>query len=110
MGLHETTLYSEYNVSKTPVDIISFDNNFIHIDIAQGVILKGKRNGIFDTFTMDVSPGCKFIEVFRGGVQWNMMDTADLISSINFKLKNENKKLVSFKGQSFTFRLPIKEF
>ena len=31
------------------------------------------------------------------------------ISSNNFKLKNENNELVSFNGQSVTFRLSIKE-
>ena len=33
----------------------------------------------------------------------------DFISNINFKLKNEHNKLVSFNGQSITFRLSIKE-
>ena len=33
------------------------------------------------------------------------MDTKEFISSINLKLKNENGNLVSFNGQSITFRL-----
>ena len=33
----------------------------------------------------------------------------DFISSVNLKLKNENGELVSFNGQSVTFRLPTKE-
>ena len=37
------------------------------------------------------------------------MQSKDIISSISFKLKNENNKLVSFNGQSITFRLSIKE-
>ena len=39
-----------------------------------------------------------------------MMDTKGIISSIGFKLKNENGEIVSFNGQSITFRLSIKEF
>ena len=58
---------------------------------------------------MDVDPGYKYIEKFRGGVQWYMMNTKDFILSINLKLKNENDNLVSFKGQSITFSLSIKE-
>ena len=58
---------------------------------------------------MDVSPGYKYIEKFRCGVQWYMINTKDLISSINFNLKNENGELVSFNGQSVNFRLSIKE-
>ena len=38
-----------------------------------------------------------------------MMESKDIFSSICFKLKNENKQLVSFNGQSITFRLSIKE-
>ena len=58
---------------------------------------------------MDVDPGYKYIENFRGGVQWYLMITKTFISSINFELKNENDDFVSFNGQSITFRLSIKE-
>ena len=58
---------------------------------------------------MSVSPGYKYVERFHGGINWYMMNTEDFISSIIFKLKNENGELVSFNGQSITFRLSIKE-
>ena len=109
LGFNKRTIYDEYNLSDNPVDILSFDNIFIETDIAQGMIFKGKRSGIIHNFTMDVSPGYKYTQKFKGGIQWYMMDTKDFISSINFKLKNENDKLVSFNGQSITFRLSIKE-
>ena len=73
------------------------------------MIFKGKRTGIIHNFTMDVDPGYKYIEKFRGGIQWYMMEIKDFISSVNLKLKNENGNLVSFNGQSVTFRLSIKE-
>ena len=38
-----------------------------------------------------------------------MMESKHIISSICFKLNNENIQLVSFNGQSVTFRLSIKE-
>ena len=91
------------------MDILSFDNNFIEFNIAQGMIFKGKRSGIIHNLTLDVDPGYKYVEKFRGGDQWYMMQSKDVISSICFKLKNENKELVSFIGQSITFRLSIKE-
>ena len=109
LGFNERTIYEEYNLSDNPVDILSFDNIFIETDIAQGMIFKGRRSGIIFNFTMDVDPGYKYIHKFRGGVQWYMLHTNDFISSINFKLKNENNELVSFNGQSVTFRLSIKE-
>ena len=108
-GFNETILYEEYNLSPNPVDILSFDNIFLETDIAQGMIFRGKRSGVIHNFTMDVDPGYKYIEKFRGGIQWYMMNTKDFISSINFKLKNENNDFVSFNGQSITFRLSIKE-
>ena len=58
---------------------------------------------------MDVDPEYKYIEKFKGGVVWFMLQSKDVISKINFKLKNENNQLVSFNGQSITFRLSIKE-
>ena len=103
------TLYEEYTPSDYPVDILSFDNIFLECNIAQGMIFKGKRSGIIHNFTMDVDPGYKYIEKFRGGVQWYMMESKDIISSICFKLKNEKNQIVSFNGQSITFRLSIKE-
>ena len=108
-GFNARTLYEEYNLSPNPVDIISFDNIFLECDIAQGMIFKGRRSGIIHNFTMDVDPGYKYIEKFRGGVQWYMMESKDIISSISFKLKIGNSELVSFNGQSVTFRLSIKE-
>ena len=109
LGFNKRSIYEEYNLSDNPVDIFSFDNIFIETDIAQGMIFKGRRSGIIHNFTMDVDPGYKYIEKFRGGISWYMLKTTDFISCINFKLKNENNELVSFSGQSVTFRLSIKE-
>ena len=72
------------------------------------MIFKGKRSGIIHNRTMTVDPGGKYVERFHGGVQWYMMESKDIISSICFELKNENNELVSFNGQSITFRLSIK--
>ena len=59
---------------------------------------------------MDFDPGYKHFEKFRGGVQWYVMESKDFISGNKFIIKNEKKnKLVSFNGQSITFRLSIKD-
>ena len=109
LGFNKTTIFEEYNLSPNPVDILSFDNIFLECNIAKGMIFRGKRSRIIHNFTMDVDPGYKYIEKFRGGVQWYMMESKDIISSICFKLKNEKGNLVSFNGQSISFRLSIKE-
>ena len=109
LGFNASTMYEEYNLSPNPIDILSFDSFFIECDIALGMIFSGNRSGIIHSFTMDVDPGYKYIEKFRGGVQWYMLDTEDFSSGINFKLRNEANELLSFNGQSFTFRLSIKE-
>ena len=109
LGFNKTTIFEEYNLSPNPVDILSFDNIFLECNIAQGMIFRGKRSGIIHNFTMDVDPGYKYIEKFQGGVQWYMMESKDIISSICFKLKNDNDQIVSFNGQSITFRLSIEE-
>ena len=109
LGFNAITLSEEYNLSPNPVDIISFNNIFIETDIAKGMIFKGKQSGIIMNFTMSVSPRYKYVCRFEGGIQWYMMEPKDVISSIFFKLKNEDNKLVSFNGQSISFRLSIKE-
>ena len=109
LGFNKTTIFEEYNLSPNPVDILSFDNIFIACIIAQGINFRGQRSGIIHNFTMDVDPGYKHIEKFRGGVQWYMMEIKDIISSNCFKLKNENGNFISFNGQSITFRLSFTE-
>ena len=109
LGFSKTTIYEEYNFSPNPVEIISFDNFFIECDIAMGMIYRGKQSNIIHNWTMTVNPGYKYVERFFGGISWYMMGSKDIISSISFKLKNENNQLVSFNGQSVTFRLSIKE-
>ena len=87
LGFNKRTIYGEYNLSDNPVDILSFDNIFLECNIAQGMIFRGRRSGIVHNFVMDVSPGYRYIEKFRGGVQWYMMESKDIISSICFKIK-----------------------
>ena len=109
LGFNARTLYEERTPSDNPVDILSFDIIFIETDIAKRMIFGGKRTGIIHNFTMDVDPGYKNTETFRGGVLYYMMESKDISSSSCFKLKNENNQIVSFNGQSITFRLSIKE-
>ena len=109
LRFNETIFYKEYNLSPNPVDIITFDNIFNETDITQGKFFTGRRSGIIHNFTMNVSLGYKFIERFLDGMTWFMLHNKDIISSINFKLENENGNLVSFDSQSITFRLSIKE-
>ena len=109
LGFNKRIIYEEYNLSDNPVDILSFDNIFLKCNISQGMLFRGRRSGLIHNFTMDVDPGYKYIEKFRGGVQWYMMESKDIISSICFKLTNENDQIVSFNGQSVTFLLSIEE-
>ena len=79
----------EINFSENPVEIISFDNLFIETNIAKGLIINGKRNGIIHNFTKDLNPGYRFIEKFRGGIQWYMLENLNFISNISFKSKEQ---------------------
>ena len=111
LGFIAIFLEDEYNLSNNPVVILSFDKTFLECNFTQGMIFRSKRSGIIHNFTMDVDPGYKYIGKFRGGVQWYMMkiESKDIISTICFKLKVENNQIVSFNGESLTFRLSIKE-
>ena len=109
LGFNKTTIYEEYIVSPNPVDILSIDKTFLECNIAQGMFFRGKKSGTKHSSTKHVDPGYKHIEKIRGGVQWPMMESKDIISCVCFNLKNENIQLVSFNGQSITFRLSIKK-
>ena len=58
---------------------------------------------------MDVNPGYKHIEKFRSGTQWYMMESKDFISNNSWKLKNDNRNLVSINGQPITFERSFSE-
>ena len=83
LGFGETILYNDYTLSPNPVDILSFDDIFIECDIAQSMIFKGRRSGIIHNFTMNVSPGYKFLEKFSGGVSWYIKQSKDIVSSVS---------------------------
>ena len=67
---------------------------FRECDIAQGMILRGKRMVKFHNFTMEFDPGYKCTEKFRGGVQWYMMGSKDFVSSTSFKIGIQINQLV----------------
>ena len=68
LGFNKTTIIEENNLSPIPACVLSFDNIFLKCNIAQGKNFKSKLSGIIHNFTMDVDPGYKHKEKFRGGV------------------------------------------
>ena len=68
-GFNARTLYEQFTSSFNPADVLSFDSFFLGSDIPQLMIFKGEKPGNIHNFTMDVVPGYKYIEKFRGGVQ-----------------------------------------
>ena len=109
LGFHETIFYKKHNLSPNLVDNLSFYNIFLESDIAKRMILKGGRSGIIHIWTMTVDPGFKYVEKFAGCFFWYMMETKGVVSSFFFRLKIENKELVSFNGQSISFELSFKK-
>ena len=60
---------------------------------------------------MDIDPGFRYIEEFRGGIQWYLMESIDFVSIFGFKLKNKNGSFIAFfNGQSISLRLLEKKF
>ena len=73
------------------------------------MIFEGRKSNIIHNWTMTVDTGYKYVEKISGGISWYMIQSKVNISSICFKLENENTQLVSFNRKSITFRLSIKE-
>ena len=109
LGFRETMLLIKNNLSDNPVDVLSFDKNFLECEIARGMLFRGNRSNIIHNWTMTVDPGYKYVENFSGGFTWFMMETKDVVPSISLNLKNEDNELVPFNGQSVTFKLSINE-
>ena len=51
------------------------------------MIFKGRGSPINLNFIMDNDLADKYLEKLRGGVQWYMMQSKDIISSICFKFE-----------------------
>ena len=81
----------------------------MEIDIAEGMIFRGKRWDLIHTFTKDVEPGSKCIEKICASVQWFTKESKDCLSNISFERKSENGKRASFNGQSIILRLSLRE-
>ena len=103
-GFDASTIYEENNLARNPVKFLRLDNFFLETDIAQGMIFKSRQSDIIHNWKMTVDPGYRYVEIFAGKISWCLMDSKDFISSISFILQNENGNLVSFNGQSLTFR------
>ena len=46
LGFNARTFYEEFTPSNNPVDFLSFDNIFLEVHIAQGMIFKGRKSNI----------------------------------------------------------------
>ena len=70
LWIDASTIYGEYNLLPNTVEILSIDNVFLETIISRGLNFKGKQSVLIANFTMDVDPGYKNIEKFKGGIQW----------------------------------------
>ena len=59
---------------------------------------------------MDADPGFKYMENYRRAVQRYKIESKGFISNISFKLKKEKANLISFNGQSITFKSSMKQY
>jgi hypothetical protein len=110
LGFLPRVIMQPFNESDNKVNIISFDNIFIHCDIAQGMILNGKRSTIIHGFSFDVSPGFKYVEKFRGGLSYfDVRNSGNSINAIRFDFRNEHGKQISFNGDELTFHLRLEQ-
>ena len=69
LGFDLIVLNEQNNLSPKTVDKLLSEKNFLESNDAQGLTFKGRRSRVNCNSTMDVSPGYKYIEAFRRGVQ-----------------------------------------
>ena len=70
LGFKSKVIHEENNLSDYIVDILSFDNIFLKINIAQGMIFRGRIGGINHNWAMTVDLVYKNVEKFAGGISW----------------------------------------
>ena len=79
----------------------------LETDTAQINISEGKQTGKKHNWKMIVDPRDKYIAKFRDSMVYD--GKWRLYFKCQFKLRNENGDIVSFNGQSMSFRLSIGE-
>ena len=84
--------------------LVTFSSNLVSLIVK---LLKANDQAIFPFFPMDVDPGNKYMETFRGGVQWYMIESEDFFSN-TISTKGMEMKNIFFDGQSISLRLSIK--
>ena len=110
LEFRETIFFKEYNLSDNPVDSLSFANNFLECDNAKRMLFRGKTSNIIHIWTKTVDPVYKYVGKFACWRCYLVYDgNKRCCVEYFFKIKNENFELVSFNGQSLSFRLSIKE-
>ena len=62
-----------------PDNILFLDQIFLETDIARGLVFKRKGTEIVHIFTIAVDLGKKYIEKFRGGFEWFIIESKDCI-------------------------------
>ena len=110
LGFVPRILTGSYNTSENKVDIISFNNVFIYCDIVRGAYWNGKRTHILHSFSLNVSPGFRFVDKFYGGISYkDIINSKEQITLIKFYVRDDNGKALDFQGEVLTFKVKIIE-
>ena len=109
-GFVPQILTGSYNTSEDKVNIISFNNVFIYCDIVRGSYLNGIRTHILHSFSLNVSPGFRFVDKFYGGISYKgIINSKEQITLIKFYVRDDNGKALDFQGEELTFKVKIIE-
>lgn len=94
------------HVSDQPVDILRVSSVRVECNIVRGAFDNGREGHILHEFYLTVAPGYKVVEIPRTVIYLPL--NVRTISNITVQLKDQNGKLVNFRGETISLRLHIR--
>ena len=100
-------IYTASGEAPNRVDIMSTSSILVHCSNIAGSYLNGFKEPVLYSFSMNVSPGYKFVEAPVNLVHLPL--TTNVIDELHIRLSDQNGKTIDLRNEIVTIRLHIRE-
>ena len=100
-------IYTASTESPKKVDIMSTSSILVHCNNITGSYLNGAKEPVLYSFSLNVSPGYKFVESPVNLVHLPL--TTNVIDEIHIRLSDQNGKTIDLRNEIVTIRLHLQE-
>ena len=100
-------IYTASIESPKKVDIMTTSSVLVHCNNITGSYLNGSKEPVLYSFSLNVSPGYKFVESPTNLVHLPL--TTNVIDEIHIRLSDQNGKTIDLRNETVTIRLHLQE-